>query len=344
MQSTPDMLPETNDWAANFPQSFDEYFQDKPSDVSYLAWLIHPLNPYKFTPTIKEILSIIEYKSRRENFTFFYQETLAEMVGYSERWVRELLNRLTDIGILQNRKVHKNRQMQIIPRIKALLFGQQPTAEPSIKEINEMLREAAEQERQTSNQPRGQAVVEMIEQAQTLTQNLTDSDARQSGKNSIESSGEQEDFVAVSNSKQDSLTASTAPLKEITKNNISSKVVNISGDDEQTIIQLFEQYTGSKFVAKRDSAALVELKGYDKVVVEIGMLESALLAPAKINTLKYMLGQVRAYHQATQPQFIAQQSKEKGVTLSVLGTETLLIILKSRRHRWAKRQESLKQV
>lgn len=338
MQATPDMLHETNDWAANFPQSFDEYFSDKPSEMSHLAWLTHPLNPYKFACTIKKMLRIIEYKSRRENFTFFYQETLAEMVGYSERWVRELLNRLTDIGILQNRKVHKNRQMQIIPRIKALLFGQQPTAEPSIKEINEMLREAAEQERQTSNQPRGQAVVGMIEQVQSVRQNLTDSDARQSGENAAKTSGEQEDFVAVSISKQDNLTASTAPLKEITKNNISSKVVNISGDDEQAIIQLFEQYTGSKFVAKRDSAALVELKGYDKVIVEIGMLESAMRSKAKINSLSYILGQVRTYYQATQPQFIAQQSQEKSVKLAVLSSEGLKTILAIRRNQWAKRQ------
>lgn len=122
MSATIEVLPETNDWKDSFPQSFDEYFSNKPLEISHFDWLIHSNNTYKFPSIIQQILCIIEKASHLGQFTYFLQEELAKMVGYSEAWIRELLKRLTKIEVLKSRKVHKNMQWQINPQIKELLF------------------------------------------------------------------------------------------------------------------------------------------------------------------------------------------------------------------------------
>ena len=147
MEATTATNWESEPWSEGFPQSGEEYFRDKPREISYLAWLGHPANPYRFERVVYQCLRTIEYKGRITGYSFLFQETLARILGYSSRWVRTIVNRLETIGILRSKKVRKNRQMQIVPAMKALLFGKATkVVEPSVDEINEMFQTSKEQD------------------------------------------------------------------------------------------------------------------------------------------------------------------------------------------------------
>jgi hypothetical protein len=101
-----------------FPETPEEFWANKPEDVTPWMWLFHPLNPFRFTLWVAKFLNkILYYSQNRKGWTCFFQRTVARWLGISEQWLREIIRRLKLIGIIADQKIRKNRQYRVVDQV-----------------------------------------------------------------------------------------------------------------------------------------------------------------------------------------------------------------------------------
>ncbi|MBX7224143.1 MAG: hypothetical protein K1Y36_29790 [Blastocatellia bacterium] len=98
------------------------FWAAKPESVSFWDWLFHPANPYRFPPWIELFLLKVDSLARKLGKTFCHQDYLADIAGKSDRWVREILQRLEAIGVLETTHDSQNRH-RLNPAFRALRFS-----------------------------------------------------------------------------------------------------------------------------------------------------------------------------------------------------------------------------
>lgn len=96
-----------------FPSNFAEYVANKPASVSNYAWLFDRTNPFYFPYWVSVLINLIHRLSILRSFTFFTQKALALMANKSDRTLRDVLQRLVDIEVLQVRVIKKNKQYKV---------------------------------------------------------------------------------------------------------------------------------------------------------------------------------------------------------------------------------------
>ena len=98
------------------------FWAAKPESVSFWDWLFHPANPYRFPPWIELFLLKVDSLARKLGKTFCHQDYLADIAGKSDRWVREILQRLEAIGVLETTHDSQNRH-RLNPAFRAWRFS-----------------------------------------------------------------------------------------------------------------------------------------------------------------------------------------------------------------------------
>ena len=93
-----------------FPNTAEEFWANKPDEISPWSWLFHPLNPFRFALWVAKLINKIRYYSKRFGWTRFFQRTIAGWLGITEQWLREIIHRLKLVGIITDRKIRKGRQ------------------------------------------------------------------------------------------------------------------------------------------------------------------------------------------------------------------------------------------
>lgn len=98
----------------NSPNTREQFWSAKPADVSAWAWLFHPANPYRLPEWTGNFIKKVDWGSQLNGWTFFYQSKIAKWYDITEQWVRKIIQRLIDIGVIEDQKIGKNRQYRIV--------------------------------------------------------------------------------------------------------------------------------------------------------------------------------------------------------------------------------------
>jgi len=95
--------------AANI--SRDQFFSDKPENLSNHEWLFSNANPARLPRWFDRLIDLIQRRSSNapRRRTFFFQEYLIEQIGKCERTVRQALRLLERLGVIATQRDRQNR-------------------------------------------------------------------------------------------------------------------------------------------------------------------------------------------------------------------------------------------
>lgn len=107
------------------------FWSDKPACISRLEWLCHPANLQALPIWTKDLISLLDFLSRKTGATYIKQKTLAERFGVTVRWVKSILSRLQKIGLIakDRRRINHYRIINSLP------------SSPSTKAVNTEIKE-----------------------------------------------------------------------------------------------------------------------------------------------------------------------------------------------------------
>lgn len=245
-----------NEGSNAFPETAEEFWADKPADVTPWGWLFHPLNPFRFVVGIvaKLLNKIRYYSANRKGFTYFFQRTIAGWLGITEQWLREILRRLKVIGVIIDRKVGRNRQYCLIPFV---LAADQPADRRS----------------------------HQADQASSCGESFGISEQKKpaNAENTMASSQASAPYML-----------HNVKLTNTEGSIIMPDDSKPAGNEPDPIVKAFEQTTGSKYQPKRDNQACARLQQFPLLVVIAGIMMSQLRVPnTKINSLAYCIPAVQ---------------------------------------------------
>ncbi|MBX7223116.1 MAG: hypothetical protein K1Y36_24430, partial [Blastocatellia bacterium] len=120
------LRPDTKAFFAS-PKARNRFFSVMPPEITRWEWLWHRANRHRFEPWVETLLVTISNLSSRFGWTFCHQKFLAREFGKSERWLGEILGRLTAIGVVETDRRADGNHYRLNPGFEGLKnFAQKP--------------------------------------------------------------------------------------------------------------------------------------------------------------------------------------------------------------------------